>query len=71
VAEQPFRTAARTVSFVDDRVVIPTVNGLGRLTQLLGLATQELQRGNVQRYLSAAMSLVVVAVVFLLVSVST
>jgi NADH-quinone oxidoreductase subunit L len=71
VAEVPFRALSRAVAVVDDSVVIPTVQGVGRLAMLLGRVMQELQHGNVQRYLSTAVSLVIVAVVFMLVSVAT
>jgi NADH-quinone oxidoreductase subunit L len=71
VAVVPFRLAVRVVSAVDDRVVAGAVRGAGDATSSLGHAGQSVQRGDAQRYLSAALTGVVVAVVLVLVAVAT
>jgi len=70
VAVAPFRAAVRTVRVIDDRVVTRIVHGTGRLALALGRAAQEMQQGDVQRYLSASLTAVVCAVVVILVAVA-
>jgi NADH-quinone oxidoreductase subunit L len=70
-AVAPFRVAVRLVLRIDDGVVARTVHGSGRMTVSFGETVQEMQRGNAQRYLSASLTAVVVAVVLVLVAVTT
>jgi NADH-quinone oxidoreductase subunit L len=71
VGVRPFRVLVRLTLAVDEGVVAPAVRGSGRLVSKSGGALQELQRGNVQRYLSGALTAVVLAVVLALVAVAT
>jgi NADH-quinone oxidoreductase subunit L len=71
VAIRPFRAAVRTVVRIDDRLVAPAVQAAGRTAVAVGSTTQRAQRGDAQRYLSAALTGVVVAVVLILVAVAT
>jgi NADH-quinone oxidoreductase subunit L len=71
LAVVPFGWAVRAVRVVDDRVVVPTVQGTGRAAVLAGAAVQRVQRGDVQHYLTAAGSFVVAAVVLVVVAVTT
>jgi NADH-quinone oxidoreductase subunit L len=71
LAVVPFDRAVRTVGSVDDRVVVPTVQGVGQLALDVGDEVQRVQRGNVQRYLTVAATFVVAAVVLLVVTVAT
>ena len=71
LAVVPFQFAVRTVLRVDERVVSGAVQGTGSGALALGRAVQEGQRGDVQRYLSATLTAVVLAVVLVLVAVAT
>ena len=71
LAVVPFGWGVQTVRAVDDRVIVPTVQGAGRAAVAVGGAVQRVQRGDVQRYLSAAAVFVGAAVVVLLVAVAT
>ena len=71
VAISPFRLAVGVVLRIDNRVVSRAVQGTGRMVLALGQRTQEMQRGNAQRYLSATLTAVTVAVVLVLVAVAT
>ena len=56
---------------VDDRLIAPAVLAVGRSAVAVGDKKQSVQRGDVQQYLSAAITAVVVALVLILVAVST
>jgi NADH:ubiquinone oxidoreductase subunit 5 (subunit L)/multisubunit Na+/H+ antiporter MnhA subunit len=71
VAILPFHRAVRLVLRLDDRVVTGAVHGAGRSAMGLGRATQQLQLGDAQRYLSATLTAVVLALVLILVAVAT
>jgi NADH-quinone oxidoreductase subunit L len=71
LAVAPFGWAVRAVRAVDDRVVVPAVQGTGRAAVLAGAAVQRVQRGDVQRYLTASGSFIVAAVVVVVVAVTT
>ena len=71
LAIAPFRAAVRTVVRVDNRVVAPAVQAAGKTAVAVGSTSQRAQRGDAQRYLSAALTAVVVAVVLILVAVAT
>jgi NADH-quinone oxidoreductase subunit L len=71
LAVTPFSWASRVVSTTDDKVVVPTVQGAGRLAVEAGGEVQDVQRGDVQRYLTVAAAFVVAAVVILVVAVAT
>jgi NADH-quinone oxidoreductase subunit L len=71
LAVVPFGWAVRAVRLVDDRVVVPTVQGAGRAAVRAGAGVQRLQRGDVQQYLTATATFVIAAVVLVVVTVAT
>jgi NADH-quinone oxidoreductase subunit L len=71
VAITPFQTAVRAVLRTDNSVVAPAVQAAGRTAIAVGSTTQRAQRGDAQKYLSAALTAVIVAVVLILVAVAT
>jgi NADH-quinone oxidoreductase subunit L len=68
---RPFRSLTVLVDHVDDRLIGRSVSEVGRATSGVGSLVQRTQRGDVQRYVSVAMTSVVVAVVLVLVTVAT
>ena len=71
LAVTPFDWAVGAVGTTDDRVVVPAVHGVGRLALDAGDEVQSAQRGNVQRYLTAAAAFVIAVVVVVVVAVTT
>ncbi len=62
-AVRPFRAGVRIVTSFDRSTLEPLVRGTGELAQRAGARLQEFQDGNVQRYLSGALTGVAVATV--------
>jgi NADH-quinone oxidoreductase subunit L len=71
VAVRPFRAGVRAVTSFDRSTLEPLVRGTGELAERAGARLQEFQDGNVQRYLSAALTGVAVATVLVAVIVVT
>jgi len=69
VAVRPFRAAVRGVTSFDRSSLEPLVRGTGGLAEDLGRRLQSFQDGNVQRYLSGALTGVAVAIVLVAVFV--
>jgi NADH-quinone oxidoreductase subunit L len=68
---RPFRSVTVGVDLVDRRLIGRGVSEVGRATSGAGALVQRTQRGDVQRYVSVAVTSVVVAVVLVLVTVAT
>jgi hypothetical protein len=71
LAVRPFLTLVRWTTDFDGAVIGRVVSGVGTGTTAAGVQLQRTQRGDVQRYVSAALTALVVAVVIILVAVST
>jgi NADH-quinone oxidoreductase subunit L len=71
VAVRPYRLLVRLTVAFDKKVVSDTVRNTGRATESIGRWGQQLQRGDVQQYLSTVLTIVVVGVVVMLVAVAT
>jgi NADH-quinone oxidoreductase subunit L len=63
VAVRPFRAGVRAVTSFDSSTLEPLVRGTGELAERASSRLQEFQDGNVQRYLSGALTGVAVATV--------
>ncbi|MFL6181395.1 MAG: NADH-quinone oxidoreductase subunit L [Actinomycetes bacterium] len=68
---RPYLWLVRRVTAFDRRVIARTVAEVGASTQLVGAGIQTRHRGDVQRYISAAFTAIVVVLVLLLVAVAT
>ena len=68
---QPYLWAVRHVATFDRRVIERAVAGVGSSTQAAGSGLQRRHRGDVQRYVSAAYTSLVVVLVIVLVAVAT
>lgn len=68
---RPFLTMVGWVTLVDRAAIQRSVDGVGVGTQRTGALLQRPYRGDVQRYVSAAVTAVVVAIVVMLVAVAT
>ncbi len=68
---RPFLVLVRWVTAFDRSAVQRTVSGVGSGTLRAGLLLQRPYRGDVQRYVSTAVTAVVVAIVIMLVAVAT
>jgi NADH-quinone oxidoreductase subunit L len=71
LAVRPFLALVRWTTDFDGAVIGRVVSGVGTGTAVAGAQLQRTQRGDVQRYVSAALTALVVAVVIILVAVST
>jgi NADH-quinone oxidoreductase subunit L len=71
LAVRPYLWLVRRVAAFDRRVITRTVAEIGSGTQIVGAGIQRQHRGDVQRYISAAVTSVVVVMVLLLVAVAT
>jgi NADH-quinone oxidoreductase subunit L len=67
----PYLWVVRAVTAFDRRVIARTVADVGSGTELVATRIQRQHRGDVQRYLSAAVTSVVVVLVLVLVAVAT
>jgi len=70
LAVKPYRLAVRATVRVDETVIAPSVGGVGRSAVLVGDTKQRVQRGDVQRYLSATLTALIVAIVLVLIVVA-
>jgi NADH-quinone oxidoreductase subunit L len=71
IAVRPFRAAAVAITVFDRARLEPVVTGTGTVTQRFAASIQARQDGNVQRYLSAALTGVAAAIVVVAVVVVT
>jgi NADH-quinone oxidoreductase subunit L len=71
IAVRPFRAVAVAITVFDQARLEPVVTGTGTVTQRLAASIQAAQDGNVQRYLSTALTGVAVAIVVVAVVVVT
>lgn len=71
IAVRPFLFFVRATLAADREVVSNAVSGTGRTVSSIGELGQLSQRGDVQRYLSAALTAVVVVIVVVMVAVAT
>jgi len=69
VAVRPFLAGVRGVTSFDSTVLEPLVRASGSLAGRFGQALQRFQDGNVQRYLSGALTGVAVALVLVAVAI--
>ena len=67
---RPFEWVVARTTAVDRRVISRAVSGIGVTTSATGSAVQRLHRGDVQRYLSTALTAGVVVVVIVVVAVA-
>jgi NADH-quinone oxidoreductase subunit L len=71
VVVRPYLWVVRVVTAFDRRVLVRSVSEVGTATGLVATGIQRQHRGDVQRYISAAFTSVVVVLVLVLVAVAT